>query len=131
MSGYLLDTSVIIDCLRGKKEVTLEVSKLEGPVCSSFVCLAELYEGVARDREPAELEKKTLSFFETFSIIFGLDEKIAREFGRIRKELKVRGNVIEDLDLLLAATCLANDLTLVTGNSKHFSRVRALAIKSP
>lgn len=131
MSHHLLDTSVIIDYLRGKDEVVEIIDNLEGEVSSSFVCLAELFEGVAREKNPEKTSEKIIGFFGTFSKTYGLDEKIARKFGETRKELKDKGTVIEDMDILIAATCLANDLVLLTKNEKHFARVKGLRIKTP
>lgn len=129
MNGYFLDTSVIIDYLRGRGETVSTIEKLDGEVCSSFICLAELFEGVAREKESGPVEEKILGFFGTFFEVFGLDEDISRRFGEIRALLKNKGKILEDLDIFIAATCLANDLVLVTGNKKHFSRVENLPIR--
>lgn len=128
MTTYFLDTSVIIDYLRGKKEVVDFVDKLERELVSSFVCLAELYEGIWRVKNREQAKNTILQFFASLSTVFGLDSKIAEKFGQIRKELKTQGNVIEDLDIFIAATCIVYDLSLITHNKKHFSRVRDLKI---
>lgn len=128
MRKYLLETSVIISFLRGKKEAIKLPEKLKGELSSSFVCLAEIYEGIHRSRERRKAEKGVLDLFAGLSEIYGLDAEIAKSFGQIRTNLKRRGQVIEDLDILLAATCLANNLTLVTYNPKHFTRVKNLKI---
>lgn len=128
MNGYFLDTSVIIDYLHDKNDVVDLVDKLEGEISSSYVCLAELYEGIARSKHSDKAEKQAIGFFGTLNDVYGLDSEIAKKFGQIRKDLKDSGQRIEDFDLLLTATCLANDLTLVTSNKKHFSRIRGLAI---
>lgn len=123
---YFLDTSVIVDCLKGKREQVNFVNDLEGELSTSFVCLAELFEGIFRVNNRTELEKGLLDFISGLDNIYGLDAEIAKEFGKIRWELKKRGKVIEDLDILIAATCIVNNLTLVTSNKKHFGRVGSL-----
>lgn len=128
MIAYLLDTSTIIDYLRGKQLVVDMLNNAEGELHSSYVCLAELYEGVHRVTNFAEVEKGVNKFFASLSFIYGLDSQIARKFGEIRAQLKRKGQVIEDLDLILASTCLVHDLMLVTSNKKHFSRVPNLQI---
>lgn len=41
-----------------------------------------------------------------------------------------KGELIEDADLLIAATCIVNDLVLITNNRKHFSRIEGLDIEN-
>ena len=104
------------------------MENLEGESASSFVCMAELYEGVVRSRNSQEEENNLVTFFSMLNNVFGIDNEIAEKFGEIRSALKKSGNVIEDMDLLIAATCIANGLTLITHNKKHFSRIPELKI---
>lgn len=128
MKKYLLDTSVIIAYLRGKKDIVDTIDNLSSELTSSYVCLSELYEGIYRVKEKQEAEKAVLSFFQGLSEVYGIDSEIARQFGLLRGSLKNKGEVIEDMDIFLAATCLAYNLTLVTLNTKHFKRVPGLDI---
>lgn len=128
MKSYLIETSVIVNFLRGKTQTVKEVEDLEGELASSLVCLAELYEGIYLVRRQEKAEKAVLNFFSGLSEIYGLDEEVAQNFGRIRAGLKRKGRVIEDLDILVAATCLAHNLILVTSNPKHFQRIDGLEI---
>lgn len=126
MSGYLLDTSVVIKYLKGTPEVVELIDGLEGEVFSSYLVLAELYEGIFRSKN--EVEQKILEYFSTFDKVFGLDEVVSKKFGKIRAELKQKGFIIEDIDIFIAATCLSYNLELVTLNKKHFERVKGLRI---
>lgn len=128
MKSYFLDTSIIIDYHKNKTEVTQLIDNIEGEIASSYICLAELYEGIYRVNNSQEQEKAVLNFFENLNHIFGIDHQIAQKFGQIRKELKTKGEVIEDIDILIAATCLVNDQILITHNYKHFARVPDLEI---
>lgn len=128
MKRYLIETSVVVNFLRGKIQAVKDVESLEGELTSSFVCLAELYEGIYRVRRKEKAEEAVLSFFSGLSEVYALDEEIAQNFGRIRAKLKQKGQAIEDLDILLAATCLAYNLILVTYNPRHFKRVEDLEI---
>lgn len=130
MKSYLIDTSVIINYLRNKGSAVKTLDNLEGELNSSYVCMAELYEGIFRVREKDKAEKAVLEFFAGLSHTFNIDEDIARTFGQLRAALKTKGSIIEDLDLLLAATCIAYKLILITANSKHFSKIAELEILS-
>ena len=127
MKTYFLDTSVIIDYLRGKEESVTLVNKLKGKLVSSHICLSELYEGIYRSKNN-NAESTVLEFFSGLSKTYGLNQKIAQEFGNLRKNLKQKGEIIEDLDIMIAATCIVYGLTLVTLNEKHFARIKKLNI---
>lgn len=128
MKRYFLETSVIVNFLRNKYNAVDAIKNLEGELVSSYVCLAELYEGIFRVKSRNRAEKAVLNFFTGLSEVYGLDQEIAETFGQIRTELKRKGKVIEDLDIFLAATCLVYNLTLVTYNPGYFERVRGLKV---
>lgn len=130
MKSYLVDTSIIISYLQGKADVVKLLNDIEGELTSSYICLAELYEGVSRVKNKLEIEKSVTDFFKSLSELYTVDEKVAKQFGEIRARLKIGGQVIEDIDIFIAATCLVYDLTLITHNMKHFSRVSNLKILS-
>ena len=120
---YFIETSTIIDFLRGDKQTVESVLSLSGELVSSYVCLAELHEGIYRIGEESKEAEGIKDFFNGLSFVYGLDEEISKQFGQIRLHLKQEGNVIEDLDILIASTCKAHGLVLVTKNTKHFSRI--------
>ncbi|MBI5122251.1 type II toxin-antitoxin system VapC family toxin [Candidatus Roizmanbacteria bacterium] len=127
MKTYFLDTSVIINYLRGKEEAVNLINNLKGKLVSSYICLSELYEGIYRSTNK-NAESTVLEFFSGLSKTYGLNQKIAQEFGFLRKNLKQKGEVIEDIDIIIAATCITYNLSLVTNNKKHFSRIKKLDI---
>lgn len=128
MNSFFLDTSVIIDYLRGKDAAVRLVNGFTAELSSSYICLSELYEGVYRVDNPKEAEKVVANFFQGLSKIYDIDWETARQFGKIRSTLKKQGRVIEDLDLLIAATCIVHSVTLVTFNREHFSRISHLQL---
>ena len=56
------------------------------------------------------------------------DEAAAHRYGEVRAELEARGEPIGDSDTRIAAIALVHDLTLVTGNVRHFERVPGLRL---
>lgn len=128
MKRYFIETSAIVDYLKGEKKTVETIDNLEGELTSSYICLSELYEGIYRVVEKDKLEKAVLTFFSGMSEIYGADLEIAKTFGKLRALLKKEGKVIEDIDIFIAATCLAHNLTLVTQNTKHFERIKELEI---
>lgn len=131
MKQYFLDTSIIIGYTHGKPDVLELVRNLDGELVSNFICLAELYEGVHHRRGADQVRDVIEVFFESLNRVYGLDRETADTFGRIRADLRKRGQLPGDLDLLIAATCLVHNLILVTNNRKHFSRVSGLEMHEP
>lgn len=56
------------------------------------------------------------------------DLRIEKEAGEIYADLKKKGELISDADILIAATVLANDSVMVTNNKEHFKRIRKLKV---
>ncbi|WP_432894889.1 type II toxin-antitoxin system VapC family toxin [Treponema socranskii] len=57
------------------------------------------------------------------------DKKSSVEYGKLRKILSSNGIIIGPNDMMIAATVLANDGTLITHNVEEFSRVEGLLIE--
>lgn len=124
---YLLDTNILIDHIRGKREIEIDV--LEKGCAISIITLAELYYGAHKSNDP----KKTFTIVRKLLLDLGLqvrtpDEQTVFEFGKMKAELEVKGMRLEDFDLLIAATARAENLILVTKNLKHFKRITALKL---
>lgn len=128
MPDYFIETSSIIGYVNGDKKVISQINDFGGKLTSSYICLAELYEGIYRGRDKVLIEKIILDFFKSLSQIYTVDLEVAKTFAKIRIDLKKRGEIIEDIDILIAATCIVNNLSLVTANVKHFSRIPGLQI---
>ena len=94
-----------------------------------MIVLAEPYEGVYYSRDTAQSEQKLNDFLESVTLV-GMDEGTAKIFGRERGRLRAAGIMIGDMDLLIAATALQYDLTLLTNNRNHFERIEGLRIES-
>lgn len=126
MNGYLIDSSVIIEYTKGNRTVVDLLDNIKVDLCSSYIVMAELYEGIFRSKN--EVEKNIIGFMESLDKIYGLDKRTSKIFGKLRSDLKKKGQIIEDMDILIASTCLANNLTLITLNIKHFNRIKDLEI---
>ncbi len=53
-----------------------------------------------------------------------------RRFGEIKATLELKGTPLADADIIIAATAIAEGLTLVTGNVRHYNRIEALTIEN-
>ncbi len=128
---YLLDTNACIRILNNSSSSLVirlrEHRPDEVALCS--VVKAELLYGAQRSSRIAENLRLLDRFFEPFySLPF--DDNCVQAFGRISTELERFGTLIGPYDLLIAATAIAGDRTLVTANTREFSRVAGLTIEN-
>jgi tRNA(fMet)-specific endonuclease VapC len=124
---YLIDTNVCIAFLnRSVHAVCLRMAR-EDPadIAVSAVTIAELTYGAHRGRRSAATLRALDEFTDALTVL-PLDAAAARHAGRVRADLEARGRPIGPNDLLIAATALSHDLTLVTHNSREFGRVSGL-----
>jgi len=95
-------------------------------VCS--VVKAELYYGAMRTRNPIETLQVQNRFLNNFSSL-PFNDEAAEHYGKIRATLAAKGQPIGPNDFFITAIALANQVTLVTHNTREFSRVSGLLIE--
>lgn len=95
----------------------------------SVVALAEVYEGVLGSSDPTGRERELNALLQQVRLL-DVDSDVAKIFARERQRLRREGRLIPDLDLLIGATALRHDLTLLTNNRRHFERIPDLVIES-
>jgi tRNA(fMet)-specific endonuclease VapC len=62
--------------------------------------------------------------------VIPFDAAAAERYGALRAQLEAAGQRLAEADLRIAAIALAHDLTLVTGNVRHFARVPELRVEN-
>jgi tRNA(fMet)-specific endonuclease VapC len=92
------------------------------------VVKAELFYGAMKSSNASHNLAKQRAFLELFQSL-PFDDTAAEIYGRIRAALAIKGTPIGPNDLMIAAIGLANDLTLVTHNTREFSRVPDLNLE--
>jgi tRNA(fMet)-specific endonuclease VapC len=128
MTSYLLDTNFCIHFLRGRAWARSALSKVQlTDVAISAVTVGELHEGAHRSDHPAREVAKAEAFLGPFAVL-PLGRAEAMEWGAIEAQLRRDGSPIEAEDGMIAATARKHGLTLVTGNTRHFARVKGLRI---
>jgi predicted nucleic acid-binding protein len=114
MSGILLDSDVLIDHLRGHRQL-----QANERMSISVVTRTELYAGHQHEEPRIEALLERVGELD-------IDIAIARSAGRIKRDtgLKIA-------DALIAATALEHKLPLMTRNRRHFERVPGLTLRAP
>ena len=123
---YLIDTDWVIHALHGADRVTAHLGQMlpEG-IGLSIVSMAELYQGVFFSTDPIGNERALQNFLSNIEIIH-LDDEICRIFANERGRLRASGTIIGDFDILIGATAVRHNLTLLTNNLRHFGRLSGL-----
>jgi tRNA(fMet)-specific endonuclease VapC len=128
--AYLLDTNSWIHYLKHvDSPVRTRLESLQpNDVVSCSVVRSELLHGAERygNRE-RRVEKVQLALGPFFSYPF--DDAAAAIYAPIRHNLEIAGKVIGPYDLQIASICLLHGTTLVTSNTKEFSRVKGLIVE--
>ena len=128
--AYLIDTDTIIFALRKDKSVLAEFEDNKNiPISISMITYAELVFGAKRSQN----EQKNMIKVNRIRKIYPieeLNEGVMEVFADIKAKMLGKGIRIEDMDLLIAATAIYNDLTLVTNNTKHFENIPDLRLEN-
>jgi tRNA(fMet)-specific endonuclease VapC len=128
---YLLDADWAIHALAGRRQAatTLEQLSPEG-IALSWVTVGEIYERAFHSPNPQAHLESFREFMRPYRLL-GLSDPIMERFAEVRAQLRRRGEVIPDFDILLGATALHHNLTVLTYNTRHLSRIPDLIVYQP
>ena len=126
--NFLLDTNICSAYLKGNHAVWSRFIQHSGGLTTSVVCAGELWTWVKRGKASAKSQQAVADFFTIIDIV-DIDLEVALVFGELRAKMMDSGRPMPDMDCLIAATALANDLTLVTHNTVDFSSINELRIQ--
>lgn len=126
---FLLDTNVLSDLIRDPQgPVAARLGGLEPrAVCTSVVVACELRFG-ARRRNSPQLTRRVEQLLDVLTVL-PLDAPADAHYADIRSTLEAAGTPIGGNDLLIAAHARARQLTLVTRNTREFTRVPGLQLE--
>ena len=117
MANYLLDTTVIIDYLRGENKKVEFIKKLASEGALLGCCLVNIIEVYAGMREKErEATEEILDSLEYYEVTKG----IARKAGQYKRVYREKGVTLPLPDVIIAAVASSYDLVLVTDNPKHY-----------
>ncbi|MCK4843130.1 MAG: type II toxin-antitoxin system VapC family toxin [Methylococcales bacterium] len=126
---FLFDTDTITNIVKPRPSANLlaklaNISKDQQYI--STITISEIVYGAEKSQRP----EYHLNNLETILLpavnIVGFDTKAAYVCGRVRAELEKRGTPLDLADLEIASIAIANNLTLITNNVRHFKHVPLL-----
>jgi tRNA(fMet)-specific endonuclease VapC len=127
---YLLDSNILIYLLKGQGQVKQHLqSKSPQHIKVPAPALFELEYGTAKSQRP-QLQRDFIDAVVLKFDILPLDYRSAKAAGVLRSGLEGKGNLIGPYDLLIAGIAIANDLTVITRNTREFARVPGLRVEN-
>jgi predicted nucleic acid-binding protein len=115
----VLDSTVLIDFLRGRPAVTrVATLRLQGDVAATTaINIEEIVRGL-RPREQRAVDALVAGL-----VVLPIDEAAARTAGGWRREFAAKGKTLWQADCLIAAAAERHGARLCTGNPKDFPMV--------
>ncbi len=126
--SYLVDSDYVADFLKGRPDAIQLLSSLpRDEIAISIVVFGEVVEGITFGRDRQRHEAGFRQFLRIADVL-PLSRTTMRRFADLRGTLRSQGNLIPDMDLLIAATAIATNRTLLTRNRQHFNRLQPFGL---
>ncbi len=127
---FLLDTDIIIYCLKGNKKVQKNLGNhINDSIKICVISLMELYYGAHKSEKTSSNLAKIKNLEQSLDIIpIGMES--VEVFGMLKSQLENDGTRLDDFDLIIASCALTGNLTLITNNTKHFKRIAGLKLEN-
>lgn len=130
---YLFDTDTLSNIVKQRPSPLLLEKLRNLPKAvqyTSAVNIGEIYYGVYRSPKKEQI----LNAFERYVFpnvnILAFDEKCGEIFGILKADIEKNGIGCSEPDLRIAAVAIYNNLTLVTGNTRHFEKLPGVRIQN-
>jgi len=127
---YLIDTDTIIYSLKDDEQVKarfLETRRVQKSI--SVITYGELIYGAHKSKHPQKNLAIVYRVADIFPVI-GVSRSTMDVFGTIKSALEQSGSPLDDMDVMIGATALLDNLILVTNNLRHFRRIDGLRIEN-
>ncbi|MBU4262972.1 MAG: type II toxin-antitoxin system VapC family toxin [Proteobacteria bacterium] len=130
---YLFDTDIITNIFKKSPSPFLldrlaETAKNAQHI--STITISEIVYGAWKSGKPQHHLRNLEEVLLPAVNIVGFDSKAAYICGSLRARLEREGLPLGLADLEIAAIAIANDLTLISGNLRHFQRIHELKVEN-
>lgn len=127
---YILDTDTLIYFLNGKDSVVQHITELPSDMLyTTIINHSELLFGAFKSTNKKRNLSKIRDFLQNIKILpFCINA--SEIFAEEKAILKKNGNMIADMDLMIASIAIYNNMVLITNNTKHFVRIKNLKMEN-
>jgi tRNA(fMet)-specific endonuclease VapC len=126
--SFLLDTNICSANLKDERRLFSRFVQHTGNLFVSRLNMAELYAWAYNSSNPDQRLERIKRMLELMDVI-EFDDSCALHFGQLQVTLRRSGVTIDAVDLMIAATALVHDLTMVTHNTRDFVHVPGLRVE--
>ncbi len=131
MNRALIDTDILSYYFRGDTVVVDNFKKYLAKfdiIEISLITYYEIMSGLLYKNSLKQLE--VFDDFVSENIVIALTEESCKISSEIYSKLRFNGELIDDIDLLIAGIAIENEMILVTNNENHFGRIPGLRIEN-
>ena len=128
----LLDTTFLIDLMRGKQEAVEKLKQMESEMTPIFVStptIFELWTGIMATKKPDKEKQKVIEVISSVNNL-ELDLESAKTAGEINGILIKKGEMIDPEDCMIAGIAQTNNESILTRNTIHFGRIKGIKIET-
>ena len=133
MDRALIDTSTYFDMLNAPRfpqaewalstrRHALAYLEMYARFTISGVTVLEVTDGLKRKGKDSAIARFLSQTLPEFDVLYP-DQEVMALAGEINANLELAGNRIGSVDCIIAATAIANRITLITANPRHMERV--------
>jgi tRNA(fMet)-specific endonuclease VapC len=129
--GYLLDTNIVSASLKQNLQVALKITKMRRRgelIAISGITYYEVQRGLLRSNATKKLALFA-QFCQDYPVLFLDDLRIFQKASEIHADLTNKGKIIQDADILIAATAIVHNLIIVSHDS-DLTRVKDLQLEN-
>jgi len=130
MKNALLDTDAVSYYFRNNQSAVETINPYiikNGFVYLSVITYYEILNGLYY--KDAKQQLSIFLDFANLNTIIPINSRIATKAAQIYSDLRQKGKTSSHTDVLIAATAIVSDLTLITNNTKHFGSIKELDFK--
>lgn len=130
---FLFDTDTLSQVMKREPLPSLLARMAETPSDEQFtsaITIGELVFGAHRSPRREYLLSRLEELLRPNLRVLAFDYAAAEVYGRLRADLERAGTPLAEADLRTGAIAVTQDLTVVTGNTRHFSRIPGLRVEN-
>ena len=124
----ILDSDTISYFLRGDKNVKEKFLQFQDRLVSTTINYSEIIFALTKRDSKRYLPKVELIFDNIKLSDFA--KKSAKVFGILKANMQKSGNIVADMNLMIASIAIANNEILISNNIKHFKKIEMLKLEN-
>ena len=128
---FMLDTNICIYILKKHPDSVLKKFQTFDDIHISAIVYSELQYGIELSpKNIKQIRFNQLLDFLSLLTIDSWDQNTADSYAKLRSHLKAKGNIIGNMDMLIAAHALSTNSVLISNNTREFERIPELKLEN-